>query len=63
MKGLIEAIKETILCEIESHIQTDEEIESLHLPYDDDHSYAYGQRAGLEEAIEIIKDIFNDFGY
>ena len=51
MKGLIEAIKETVLCEIESHIQTDEEIESLHLPYDDDHSYAYGQRAGLEEAI------------
>lgn len=63
MKGLIEAIKETVLCEIESHIQTDEEIESLHLPYDDDHSYAYGQRAGLEEAIEIIENIFNDFGY
>lgn len=63
MKGLIEAIKETVLCELQSEISTDEEIESFHLPYDDDHSYAYGQRAGLEHAIEIINDIFNDFGY
>lgn len=63
MKGIIEAIKETVLCELQSEISTDEEIESMSMPYDDDHSYAYGERAGLEHAIEIIEDIFNDFGY
>lgn len=59
----IEEIKETILTELQSHIMIDEEIENNHLPYDDDHCYAYGERAGLEHAIEIIEDIFNDFGY
>ncbi len=59
----IEEIKETILTQLQSHIMTDEEIENNHLPYDDDHSYAYGQRAGLEHAIEIIESVFNDFGY
>lgn len=60
---MIEEIKMEIISQLQSQLQTDEEIENNHLPYDDDHSYAYGQRAGLEEAIEIIKDIFNDFGY
>lgn len=59
----IEEIKETILSELQSQLQTDEEIENNHLPYDDDHCYAYGQRAGLEEAIEIINNVFNDFGF
>lgn len=60
---MTEEIKMEIISKLQSHIMTDEEIENNHLPYDDDHSYAYGQRAGLEEAIEIIIDIFNDFGY
>lgn len=60
---MIEEIKREIISQLQSQLQTDEEIENNHLPYDDDHSYAYGQRAGLEHAIEIINDIFNDFGY
>lgn len=60
---MTEEIKMEILSQLQSQISTNEEIENIHLPYDDDHSYAYGQRAGLEEAIEIIKDIFNDFGF
>lgn len=60
---MTEELKREIISQLQSLIMTDEEIESLHLPYDDDHSYAYGQRAGLEYAIEIINDIFNDFGY
>lgn len=60
---MIEEIKMEIISQLQSQLQTDEEIENNHLPYDDDHSYAYGQRAGLEHAIEIINDIFNDFGY
>ena len=60
---MIEEIKMEIISQLQSQLQTDEEIENNHLPYDDDHSYAYGERAGLEHAIEIIKDIFNDFGY
>ena len=60
---MTEELKKEIISKLQSEISTDEEIESLHLPYDDDHSYAYGQRAGLEEAIEIIENIFNDFGY
>lgn len=60
---MTEEIKMEIISRLQSHIMTDEEIEDNHLPYDDDHSYAYGQRAGLEEAIEIIKDVFNDFGF
>lgn len=60
---MIEEIKMEIISQLQSQLQTDEEIENNHLPYDDDHSYAYGERAGLEHAIEIINDIFNDFGY
>ena len=60
---MIEEIKTEIISQLQSQLQTDEEIENNHLPYDDDHSYAYGERAGLEHAIEIINDIFNDFGY
>ena len=60
---MTEEIKMEIISQLQSQLQTNEEIEEMHLPYDDDHSYAYGQRAGLEYAIEIIKDIFNDFGY
>ena len=60
---MTEEIKMEILSQLQSQISTNEEIENIHLPYDDDHSYAYGQRAGLEEAIEIIKDVFKDFGY
>ena len=60
---MTEEIKMEIISQLQSHIMTDEEIENNHLPYDDDHSYAYGQRAGLEHAIKIIEDIFNDFGY
>lgn len=61
--SIILTIKETILKELQSQVQTTEEIENIHLPYDDDHSYAYGQKAGLEEAIEIINNIFDDFGF
>lgn len=60
---MTEELKREIISQLQSEISTDEEIESLHLPYDDDHSYAYGQRAGLEHAIEIIENVFNDFGY
>lgn len=60
---MTEEIKKEIIFQLQSLIMTNEEIENNHLPYDDDHSYAYGERAGLEHAIEIIKDIFNDFGY
>ena len=60
---MTEEIKMEIISQLQSHIMTDEEIENNHLPYDDDHSYAYGQGAGLEHAIKIIEDIFNDFGY
>lgn len=60
---MTEEIKKEIIFQLQSLIMTDEEIENNHLPYDDDHSYAYGERAGLEHAIEIIEDIFNDFGY
>lgn len=60
---MTEEIKMEIISQLQSQLQTNEEIEEMHLPYDDDHMYAYGQRAGLEYAIEIIKDIFNDFGY
>lgn len=60
---MTEELKREIIFQLQSLIMTDEEIENNHLPYDDDHSYAYGERAGLEHAIEIIKDIFNDFGY
>lgn len=60
---MTEEIKREIIFQLQSLIMTDEEIENNHLPYDDDHSYAYGERAGLEHAIEIINDIFNDFGY
>lgn len=60
---MTEEIKREIIFQLQSLIMTDEEIENNHLPYDDDHSYAYGERAGLEHAIEIIEDIFNDFGY
>jgi len=60
---MTEELKREIISKLQSEIPTDEEIESLHLPYDDDHSYTYGKRAGLEHAIEIIKDIFNDFDY
>ena len=60
---MTEEIKREIIFQLQSLIMTDEEIEDNHLPYDDDHSYAYGERAGLEHAIEIINDIFNDFGY
>ena len=60
---MTEELKREIIFQLQSLIMTDEEIENNHLPYDDDHSYAYGERAGLEHAIEIIEDIFNDFGY
>ena len=60
---MTEELKREIIFQLQSLIMTDEEIENNHLPYDDDHSYAYGERAGLEHAIEIIKDVFNDFGY
>lgn len=60
---MIEEIKMEIISQLQSQLQTDEEIENIHLPYDDDHSYAYGQKAGLEEAIEIINNIFDDFGF
>lgn len=59
---MTEEIKMEIISQLQSHIMTDEEIENNHLPYDDDHSYAYDQRAGLEEAINIVNDIFKDFG-
>ncbi len=60
---MTEEIKREIIFQLQSLIMTDEEIENIHLPYDDDHSYAYGQKAGLEEAIEIINNIFDDFGF
>lgn len=60
---MIEDIKTEIISKLQSYISTDEEIENNHLPYDDDHCYAYGERAGLEEAIDIVKDIFKDFGF
>ena len=60
---MTEELKREIISQLQSLIMTDEEIENNHLPYDNDHSYAYGERAGLEHAIEIIKDIFDDFGY
>ena len=44
-------------------IRTKEEIENDTKPYDVDHMYEYGQQAGIEMAIEIVKDIFNDFGF
>lgn len=60
---MTEEIKREIIFQLQSLIMTNEEIENIHLPYDDDHSYAYGQKAGLEEAIEIINNIFDDFGF
>lgn len=52
-----------ILFQLQSCLQTEEEIEDMRQPYDYDHMYAYGQQDGLEHAIEIVKDVFNDFGY
>ena len=60
---MTEEIKMEILSQLQSQISTNEEIENMKLPYDHDRMYAYGQRAGLEEAIEIVKDVFNDFGF
>ena len=60
---MTEEIKMEIISQLQSHIMTDEEIENNHLPYDDDHCYAYGERAGLEQAIDIVNDIFKDFGF
>lgn len=60
---MTEEIKMEILFQLQSCLQTEEEIEDMRQPYDYDHMYAYGQQDGLEHAIEIVKDVFNDFGY
>ena len=60
---MTEELKREIISQLQSEISTDEEIKSMSMPYDDDHSYVYGKRAGLEHVIEIIESVFNDFGY
>lgn len=56
-------VREAIITEIKSRIRTDEEIENDMKPYDVDHMYEYGQQAGYEIAIDIVNNIFKDFGY
>ena len=60
---VVRKIKETIITEIKSYFRTDEEIENDMKPYDVDHTYEYGQQAGMEQAIEIIENTFKDFGF
>ena len=63
MRDPIKEMKEEIISKLQSYIRTKEEIENDTKPYDVDHMYEYGQQAGMEQAIEIVKDVFNDFGF
>lgn len=60
---IVKEIKEMIINELKSNIQTDEEIENSCPYYDDDNMYAYGQQAGYEHATEIVEEVFKNFGF
>ena len=63
MRDPIKEMKEEIVSKLQSYIRTEEEIKNDTKPYDVDHMYEYGQQDELEHAIEIVKDVFNDFGF